>query len=161
VVTIRELALEHATALAEMLNEDVQLRTDLGIHGEYRNTAEGFLRDIGDWCRSRRAVCFAILADGTTVGMISLSRIDPMVGTGRIGYWMGSNYRRRGYCTNAFGLVLQEAFRRGVRTVSAWIEKDNVPSERLWVAAGGTFVAGPADGTLYTLEIELRTRPCV
>ncbi len=156
-ITLRELTLEDGAALAEMLNDDVVLRADLGIRGEYKNTADSVMRDVGEWCRPRRAVSFAILADGVTVGMISLSRIDPMTGTGRIGYWVGSRYRRQGYCAKAFKLVLQEALRRDVHKVSSSIDNANTASRRLWEDAGASSTPLSADRAAYTLGVETRT----
>ncbi len=159
-VAIREITAEDAAALAEMLGGDAVLRADLGFRDEQRETADGVLRHVREWCRSRQAVSYAILADGVTVGLMSLSHIDPTAATGRIGYWVGSDHRRRGYCSQAFALVLQEARRRGVSTLSALIHNDNAPSRRLWESAGGIGTPESAERMRYTLEIVARTLPC-
>ncbi len=153
-ITLRELTLQDAAAIAEMLNDDVVLRADLGIRSAPQNTSDTVMREVGEWCKSHQAVSFAILAGGVAVGMMSLSRIDPKAGTGRIGYWVGSCYRRQGFCTKAFKLVLQEAVLRGVHTLSSSIDKDNVPSRRLWESAGATSTPVTAERMRYTLEIK-------
>lgn len=153
-VAIRELTHDDGAALAKMLNDDVMLRADLGIRTDDPATADGVLRDVGEWCRSRKGVSYAVLVDGITVGMMSLSRIDPESGTGRIGYWIGSDHRQRGHCTRAFELVLQEARRRGLRTVSASVVNGNTASRRLWGRAGGTGTSVSAERVRYELRID-------
>ena len=153
-VTIRELTHDDGTALAEMLNDDVVLRANLGIRTDDRANADGVIRDVGEWCRSRKGVSYAVLAGDVTVGMMSLSRINPESGTGRIGYWVGSDYRQRGYCARAFELVLQEARRRGLHTVSASVVNDNTASRRVWERAGGTGTPVSLARIRYELQIE-------
>jgi [ribosomal protein S5]-alanine N-acetyltransferase len=152
-VSIRELAREDGAALATMLNDDAVLRADLDVRSGTPNTAEGVVRDVRKWCQSRRAVSYAILAGGVTVGMISLSHVDPESGTGRIGYWVGSRFRKKGYCSRAFDLVLQEARLRGVHTVSASVASTNMASRRVWEKAGGIGTPVSADRTRYEVHV--------
>ena len=153
-VSIRELTHEDGAALAEMLNGDALLRADLGIRMNQDITAGGVLRDIRKWCGLRTAVSYAILADGVTVGMISLSHIDPGSGTGCIGYWVGSSYREHGYCKLAFKLVLHEARCQGLHTVSATIDNANMASRKLWHGAGGSGTPVSAESTRYEVRID-------
>ena len=105
-ISIRELTQEDSRQLASLLCEDCILRRDLGMAREDRPTGEAFDRHIRDWCRSRNAFTYAIvLGNGTVAGTISLSHIDRENHSARIGYWIGSSYRNRGYGTKAFEQV--------------------------------------------------------
>jgi ribosomal-protein-alanine N-acetyltransferase len=140
-VYIREPTQEDSRRLASLLCEDGILRRDLGMAREDRPTGEAFDRHIRDWCRSRNAITYAIvLGDGTAIGTISLSHIDREDHSARIGYWIGSSYRNRGYGTKAFERVMAEAFSQDILRVRASIERDNLPSRRIWEAHGGYVV---------------------
>ena len=155
-VSIRELTLEDGAALAAMLNDDVVLRSDLNIGTTAKETADSVVRHVEKWCRSSCAVSYAILADGVTVGLISLAHIDAGTGTGTggIGYWVGSSYRRRRYCTQAFEFVLEQARLRGLHTVATSIVNDNTASQRIWEKAGGIGTPASPERTRYQLRIE-------
>jgi RimJ/RimL family protein N-acetyltransferase len=152
-IAIRALTREDGIALADMLNSDITLRADLGIGDDVSSTADGFLQYVKEWEHSRSAVSYAITADDFTVGLISLSHMDPHAGTARIGYWVGSRYRRRGYCARTFHLVLREACHRGLHTLSATINSQNEPSRRIWERAGGVASGCSIDRTLYTVHL--------
>ena len=153
-ISIRELTQEDSRQLASLLCEDGILRRDLGMAREDRPTGEAFDRHIRDWCRSRNAITYAIvLGDGTAIGTISLSHIDRADHSARIGYWIGSSYRNRGYGTKAFEQVMAETFSQDILRVRASIERDNLPSRRIWEAHGGYVVQ--REGEKVICEIEL------
>jgi [ribosomal protein S5]-alanine N-acetyltransferase len=153
-ISIRELTQEDSRQLASLLCEDRVLRRDLGMAREDRPTGEAFDRHIRDWCRSRNAFTYAIiLGDGTAIGTISLSHINRENHSARIGYWIGSSYRNRGYGTKAFERVMAEALSQGMTRVRASIERDNLPSRRIWEGHSG-YVAH-REGEKVTYEIEL------
>lgn len=152
-VELREPDIAEAAAIAELLNRDIQLRADLRCRDDFSTSAEGVLGTLAEWCQAKRAVSYAILADGVAVGVISLSQIDPMTRAGRIGYWVGSAHRRRGHCQAAFELVLREARRRGLREVSASIRRRHLASQRLWESFGATPEPKPTGHLLYTLSL--------
>ena len=155
-LTIREPLQKDAEQLAAMLCEDEGLRRDLGMAEGDRPTAEGFLRHLGEWCRQRRATTFAIVVQDAAIGMISLSHRSPDGLSARIGYWVGSDHRRLGYCTRAFAAVLARAASEGIVSVSATIEIDNIASRRLWERQGA--VATPASPTRLRYELTLGCR---
>jgi len=122
-------------------------------------TAEGLLEHLTEWCASRRATTYAILAEGVAIGTISISHRSPDGRSARVGYWIGSRYRRQGYCTSAFEAMLARAATEGIRRVSATIASDNLPSRRLWERQGGV-PAEAADGRLrYELPVASRPAP--
>jgi len=136
-ITLEEPGSREAAQLAAMLCEDDVLRGDLGMGPDRKPTADSFLEHLAEWCASRRATTYAILADDVAVGTISISHRSPDGRSARVGYWMGSRHRRQGHCTRAFEAVLARAAAEGIRCVSATIAADNLPSRRLWERQGG------------------------
>jgi RimJ/RimL family protein N-acetyltransferase len=153
-IGIREPTPSDAEQLATMLCVDAVLRRDLGIPADDRPTAEDVLQKLADWCPTRRATTYAILADEAAVGTISISHRSPDGQSAQIGYWVGSGHRRLGYCTRAFAAVLAQAASEGIVSVSATIPAENTPSRRVWERHGGIGVAISADQLRYELTIE-------
>ena len=152
-ISIREPTQEDSRQLASLLCEDCILRRDLGMAREDRPTGEAFGRHIRDWCRSRNAFTYAIiLGEGTAIGTISLSHIDREDHSARIGYWIGSSYRNRGYGTKAFERAMAEALSQGMVRVRASIERDNLPSRRIWEAHGGYVIRHEGEKATYEIE---------
>ena len=65
-------------------------------------------------------------------GMISLSHIDEKLRTARIGYWVGSRFRNKGICSEAFRMILEIARDKGIVEFRSDIDKDNVYSLKVW-----------------------------
>ena len=129
-----------------MLSEDEILRGDLNLSPDFKPDSFRVLKDIKSWCKSRNAVTYAvILSDRTTVGTISLSHINNEEKTARIGYWIGSSYRSRGYCSIAFGLVANKAVEMGISKLISTIAEENINSKRVWDKHGGC-VTGSRNG---------------
>ncbi len=129
-----------------MLCEDEILRADLKLGPDFKPDSFKVLKDLKSWCASRNAVTYAIiLSNRTTVGTISLSHIDMTEKTARIGYWIGSNYRSRGYCSSAFRLVVNRAVELGISKLSSTIAEENINSKRIWDKHGG-YVTGSCKG---------------
>jgi len=135
-IIIKEAGEREAEQLAIMLWKDNVLRNDLGVHLADRPTGEDFLRKLKEWCRQRRATAFAILVHDTAIGTISLSHRSMDGVSARVGYWIGSDYRRQGYCTQAFAAVCAAAESEGVMSVSATIASGNIASCRIWERQG-------------------------
>jgi RimJ/RimL family protein N-acetyltransferase len=153
-IGMREPTQSDAEQLATMLCADAVLRRDLGIPADERPTAEDVLQKLADWCPSRRATTYAILADAAAVGTISISHRSPDGLSAQIGYWIGSGHRHLGYCTRAFATVLAQAASEGIVAVSATIAADNTPSRRVWERRGAKGVAVSAGELRYELAIE-------
>jgi len=154
-ISIRGLTDEDCRQLAAMLCEDDILRRDLGIPEDRKSTAEAFARFICEWERERNASTYAIVLDGdTAVGTISLSHVDLVERSGRIGYWVGSDYRKKGHCTEAFGRVVEEAVSRGLERVRASIAEENIPSRRIWERHGGRVVCCEDGKIAYEIELD-------
>jgi RimJ/RimL family protein N-acetyltransferase len=153
-ITIREPGQLEAEQLSAVLCNDNVLRHELGFAAHDKPTAEDFLREIAEWCRPRRATTYAILADNTAIGTISLSHRSPDGLSAQVGYWIGSGYRRLGYCTRAFATVLNQAASEGIVFVSATIASDNIPSRRIWEYQGAVASEVSSGRLQYKLKIE-------
>ncbi len=79
---------------------------------------------------------FAVIVGTELVGMIGMSSgaQEPV----EVGYWMGRKYWGRGYATEAVGLLLAEAQRRGVSRVVSEVFPDNIASMRVLQKNGFT-----------------------
>jgi len=137
-IKIKELGYQESQKLVEMLGNDNVLRIELGFSDANVPSAADFFHKTKEWCRKCNAITYSILLDShTAIGTISLSHIDNKQKTARIGYWIGSSFRRYGYCSKAFGLVLAEAKYRGLKKVNATILNNNAPSKKIWETYGG------------------------
>lgn len=139
--------------LAVLLNEDEALRLDMGFPAGSYITPRDARRKIQKWERAERSVCFSIMEGYSFVGLFSLSHVKGMAGTARVGCWIGSSYRNRGICSEAFGLLLQEARDRGISRLSATIRKDNHYLQAIWDGAGGRSETDSEGRLHYELDI--------
>ncbi len=136
-----------------MLCTDDGLRKDLGVKSGDLPDAESFLEKIKKWCQERQATTFAIVAGDISVGTISLSHRNHDEHTAEIGYWVGTNHRRQGYCKHAFEKVLQLAASEGIISVSAITDTDNKASRRIWERLGAANTSTPENRIKYELSI--------
>jgi ribosomal-protein-alanine N-acetyltransferase len=92
------------------------------------------------WSRIRDGVGVsqAVVDAGTdqAVGLAWLS-LRPQLGVGGVGYWVIPPARRRGYASGAVRLLSDWALSDlGFDRVEAWVEPDNVPSQRVLLSSG-------------------------
>lgn len=154
-IVIREPLSRDAEQLAAMLNEDNGLRADLGIVDSRDETPQHFLEYVRDWCHKNHAVTYIIVHGAIAVGTISLSHQTPDGKKAKIGYWIGTEYRRKGYCGLAFDAVIKQAINQNIQIVSATIAKTNIPSRRVWEKRGGKAI--PHDSPVKQIwEINLK-----
>ncbi len=62
-VTIREIKENESKQLADLLNEDHLLRSDLGFLPDLIITATEVQRKMEEWTKSKRAMCFGIMQE--------------------------------------------------------------------------------------------------
>ena len=117
--------------LVFILNNDKELAKTLGKCAKILSTDE-FIDFNTDWAVKNKATVFSILRGNQAIGLISLSKIDPVESSAKIGYWIGSQYLYNGYSTSAFKQVLVYARSEQIKTVSSTIEKNNVASLSIW-----------------------------
>jgi [ribosomal protein S5]-alanine N-acetyltransferase len=136
-VTVRELTLKDAAALADLICHDTALREELGVEPGDQPSAESFLEHCREWARPRRATVMAIVVDEQAVGSITLGHRSEDGRSARIGCWIGTASRRQGIGTSAFREVLRMAAAEGVTSIASEIEAANLASRRIWERAGG------------------------
>lgn len=131
-VEIREIKEKESKQLADLLNEDHLLCLNLGFLPELIITATEVQSKIEEWIKSKSAMCFGIMKEEMYCCIISLSHIELEIGTGQIGYWIGSNYRNKGICSKAFELVIHNAHKLGLHSISSTISEENRSSRAIW-----------------------------
>lgn len=124
-----------ASQLVELLNSDVELKDSLGMTRSAISKDE-FIQHNNEWCKSRNSEIFAIVIDGIAIGLISLSHQNIEEKKAQVGYWIGSNYWGNGYTGQAFLQILNYAQRKGIKYLTAKIERENLASKRIWEKYG-------------------------
>jgi RimJ/RimL family protein N-acetyltransferase len=119
-------------AYISWLNDSEVSRYLGGSTGRFPATAESLKRYLERFRGSTTDVAFAIVekSTGQHIGNVALNHIDWIHGTADTGLIIGrKDYWRKGYATEAWGLVLEYAFRRlGVRKLIAGAVVDNAGS---------------------------------
>ncbi len=81
----------------------------------------------------------ACKVDGEIIGAIGLGNVNRQDRNAEVGYWLGKDFRRRGYATEAMQLVLRFAFSElNLARVYAVVHQDNVESFGLLEKCGFT-----------------------
>ena len=124
-----------------------QAATDPGIPGGTTvpalytpEAARAFIQR--QWSRQRNgegvSLAIADAASDEALGLMWLA-VRPQAGVVGIGYWVVPNARRRGLAGRAARLASDWALHGGgLARVEAWVEPDNVASQRLLASAGFT-----------------------
>lgn len=111
-----------------------------------RKHAEDFIRNAHKSLKNETAFNFAIVPHDVdeVVGMIDLRKFNPRHKNAETGYWMGRNFRNKGYTVDAVKLLLSFAFNQlKCQRVQAHTVPANRVSQRVLEKAGFTF-----EGTL-------------
>ncbi|HXK49368.1 MAG TPA: GNAT family N-acetyltransferase [Clostridiales bacterium] len=130
-ISLKPFDLQSAADMVEQFSTDEILRKELGLD-KTEFSAEEEYRFVSDWCEKTNSMQFAIRYENEFAGMISLSHIDEKLRTARIGYWVGSGFRNKGICSEAFRMILNIARDKGIVEVRSDIDKDNEYSMRIW-----------------------------
>lgn len=71
------------------------------------------------------------------IGGIGLTKVDLNQGTAELGYWLGTNYHRKGFMTESVNRVIDFAFNElKLRRLETPIFKENKPSQELAKSLG-------------------------
>lgn len=131
-VKLRVIKKNESKQLANLLRQDPALREELGFPNADTITPESVHADILTWQKKKSATCYGIFRNNEIAGMISLSHQNEEERTARIGYWIGTAYRRKRIASDAFAEVLSNAQKKGFATVSSKIDKTNHASISIW-----------------------------
>ncbi len=155
-ISLEKIRMEHACDLAVILAEDQALRRSLGSAVNEEPTGESVLHRFGQWCKETNSISMAITnTQGSCVGTISLSHIDLESGSAGIGCWIASSQWGRGFCSEAFDLVLSLARKLGLREVHAKIQTSNAASRRIWVKRGAREGAVSDHKAKHTIVLDM------
>lgn len=131
-VKLRVIKRNESKQLADLLCQDPVLREELGFANADTITPESIYSDIQRWQREKSATCYGILRNNEITGMISLSHQNAEEKKARIGYWIGTAFRRKRLASEAFAEILSKAQKMGFTTVSSKIDKTNHASISIW-----------------------------
>jgi len=74
------------------------------------------------------------------IGGIGLTKVDKFNGTAEVGYWLGENYWRMGYGSEALEVILKLAFNKlKLRRITAGVFEGNPSSGKLLEKFGATY----------------------
>lgn len=152
-VFIRRPTIDDSRNLSEILCHDDILRNELRIKNNNYPTPEAFLQKVSDWEKKYNSETFAIVAGKQSVGTISLTHINTINRKARMGCWVGSKFRRKGYCTKGVEELLTIAHIKGIKTISSKIENDNPASYTILKKLGAKEMACCSAKTEYTLQL--------
>jgi RimJ/RimL family protein N-acetyltransferase len=134
-IALKSINLEHLIGLYALLKTDLQLQHDLGYH-ESLPTFDEFQDTLDEWIKKTKGRPYGIMVENVAVGMISLSHVNYQTKSTRIGYWIGSEYRKQGIMTASFVKILGIAREMGIKEVSCKILKNNEASLNIWKRFG-------------------------
>ena len=152
-VFIRRPTIDDSRDLSEILCHDDILRNELRIKNNEYPTPEAFLQKVSDWEKKYNSDTFAIVAGKQAVGTISLTHIDTINRNARMGYCVGSEFRRNGYCSKGVEELLKIAHIKEITTISAKIADDNPMSYRIWKKLGAIETPCSPGKCEYTLQL--------
>jgi RimJ/RimL family protein N-acetyltransferase len=124
-VCLRRISMEDAPAITGLLAGDTELalRTATIPIPYLIEDARAFLSTADP------EQVFAVMAGDVLTGMIGM--LDGADGEKEIGYWIGRIFWGRGYASSAVRLLVEEAQRRGISRLHAYVFPDNPASMRV------------------------------
>lgn len=128
---LKRLENKYIKNLVDILNNDRKLIKKLGGGKKLLSCAK-FIADNKQWSEKNKAQIFAVIMDCNAIGLISLSRINKITQTAKIGYWITSKYWNKGYASEAFEQILNLAKKNNIKLVSCSIPKGNIESKAIW-----------------------------
>lgn len=100
------------------------------VEPKAENTRDFLTRAQEQW-RSGRDRPFTIFKDGEICGQCSLDRVDPLVLTGEVGYWLRSDLAGQGLMTEAASAVLDYGFGMNLHRIELHAGVENHASNRI------------------------------
>ena len=121
-----------AKFLVENLNDLSITKFTVIPHPYKLSDAEWFLNKCKRERKKKEGFAFAIIVDKKIVGGVSVGSVSEKNKSGQIGYWIGKNFWRKGYASEALKLLLDSCFDElGLVRVYAYVFTPNNPSVKL------------------------------
>ncbi len=121
------------------VNGDEILRIELGMK-DTNITSDNMYETVIQWMNKTNSISYCIMLNDSAIGMISISHINEERNSARCGYWLASKNRGRGYTTEAFKLILDEAGAMGISELRSTIEVGNKASLAIWKRYAPTLI---------------------
>ncbi len=137
---LRPFTLADAPVVQQLAGDRDIASTTLNIPHPYEiGMAEGWIGTHRQQCERGESVNFAIVRrqDGALIGAISLMNIEQRHEHAELGYWIGTPYWNKGYCTEAAEAVLHYGFTTlGLNRIHAYHFARNPASGRVMEKIG-------------------------
>ena len=131
--------LADATTIIELANDPLIAEMTLSVPYPYGEAdAVHFLYMVRQGRLAENVFIYAIRSpnDRALMGAIGL-HLDGKYGHAELGYWMGEPYRKRGYTSEAVGVLVEAGFRHTpVARIQAYHKDTNLASGRVMLANG-------------------------
>jgi RimJ/RimL family protein N-acetyltransferase len=139
--------------IAKLISTDLILQKEFNFSKETIPSGKKVKLDFQNWCNSHSAKMFCIYKLDIFMGVVSLSRIDIDKHSARLGFWLGSKFRQKGYGSKAFKLILSMASNLEINQLNGCVQSSNIPSCRLWEKYGAKIVVEKDENFEYMLRL--------
>jgi len=150
---IQKLSNNDYGELSALIASDTILQEDFGIIDSTVPDREKVMLDFNSWCESHSGIMHSLKLNNNFVGLITLSKIDSISRSARLGLWLGSQYRAKGYGSQAIKLISELALQMDLIRLSGSVEKSNAASSRLWEKSGGRIVEYGKNNLEYQIDL--------
>jgi RimJ/RimL family protein N-acetyltransferase len=132
-VNLRSLTLNDAESLQENANEELISNFTRIPHPYNLDHAKSFIKDCIEKEKEKTSYQFGIEYESKIVGMVGLSKVNNKGNkNAELGYWIGKDYRGKGFTKEAVKLILDFAFKKlKLERVQAKVMHPNIISAKL------------------------------
>jgi len=152
-IYIRPLHQEDYDKIAKLINSDLTLQKEFGFQPESIPTGSQLEKDFQAWCKSHSARMFVVYKSALFMGLFTVSRLDSVSKSARLGYWIGSQFRHKGYGALIFKMMLTQLASMGITELRASVNPANIPSRKLWEKNGALRVESETENLEYQLKL--------
>lgn len=131
-IILKKLTLSDTESLHAMLNDEMLVaKAGLVLHSHISQTL-AFILEHNNLVRLRQQYFYGIYQQTTLVGVINFFNLDYLDKSGEFGYFIGSNYQRRGYMLSAIKLLSNYLLiENKIEKIYIYVDVDNKPSLKL------------------------------
>ena len=131
-VILRQLTLEDAPSLHKMLSDPVLCeKAGLLEHSHISQTMD-FIMSNNMAVRAHQELLYGIFVKGDCIGIINMFNIDHKEKSGEYGYFIGTEYTRKGYMSEALKLLSNHLLESGTfLEINVYVDTSNQASLKL------------------------------